>query len=156
VSRLAARKNGTHEQSSEVLVAEVWITRRWCIFTQCLRTSCWLSRESRQSCRYRMPVSQIGLREVGRLRLEYDKLADNVKTKEAFYTEAAASLNRAEQSFQSLGGYNSDEPATLLLGKSELAQVPRPGPLTCSHPLSGSGTTSYSSTNGRSAPGTPT
>lgn len=51
---------------------------------------------------------------------EYDKLDPTVKTKESFYTEAAANLNGADQALQALGGNVNDEPVTLSLGKSAL------------------------------------
>lgn len=52
------------------------------------------------------------------LTVEYDKLDAAMKTKEAYYTEAAANLNRADQAFGALGGSIADEPTTLALGKS--------------------------------------
>ena len=53
---------------------------------------------------------------------EYDKLDSKMKIKEAYYTEAAANLNRADVAFGALGGTIADEPTTLSLGKSENPQ----------------------------------
>ena len=50
---------------------------------------------------------------------EYDKLDPKMRLKEAYYTEAATNLNRADQALSALGMTVADEPAILALGKSE-------------------------------------
>lgn len=50
---------------------------------------------------------------------EYDKVAPQTKTKEWYYTEAAVSLNAAEEAIRSAGIDNvHDEPVSLMMGKS--------------------------------------
>jgi RNA polymerase-associated protein CTR9 len=50
---------------------------------------------------------------------EYDKVAPETKTKDWYYTEAAASLNGADETLRMVGaGVIDEEPVSLTMGKS--------------------------------------
>ena len=50
--------------------------------------------------------------------LEYDKVPPETKTKDWYYTEAAASLNGADESLRMVSAGMVDEPVSLTMGKS--------------------------------------
>lgn len=50
--------------------------------------------------------------------LEYDKVTPETKTKDWYYTEAAAGLNGADESLRMVSAGMVDEPVSLTMGKS--------------------------------------
>jgi hypothetical protein len=57
--------------------------------------------------------------------IEYDKVAPGTKTKDWYYTEAAASLNEADEALRNVSaGMLDEEPVSLTMGKSELFVLP--------------------------------
>ena len=66
-----------------------------------------------------MPVSRLSLNSNQADRAEYDLVSSDVKTKDWYYTEAAANLNGADEALQNVSaGLLDEEPVSLAMGKS--------------------------------------